>query len=339
MSSRKTPARSIDVARLAGVSRSAVSRAFTEGAYVSQDTRDKVLKAAALLDYSPNVIARSLSKQRTRIVGIVTTDLRNRYYAYLLEELSRRLQVEGYATLLIVTDRADTDEGIARLLSYQVDAVILAAVMLSSTMTARCQQWGKPVVLVDRHMESDSITSVSGDNIAGAAAVADLLLDGGHERIAFIAGYEDTSTSRDRERGFRERLAARGHLLYARESGDYSLKGGTTAMRRLLSMPRPPDAVFCANDRMAIAALDAVREQSALRVPEDIVVVGYDNTPEAASPAYSLTSVDQNIPGIAEMAVRAVIDRLADPSAPVEHQWVPVSLIVRDSTRPLPQPT
>lgn len=332
---KTSPSRSIDVAKLAGVSRSAVSRTFTEGAYVSPETREKVLKAAAMLDYSPNVIARSLTMQRTNIIGIVTTDLQNSFYAQLLEEMSRRLQAKGFATLLIVTDREDSDAGIAKLLSYQVDAVILSAVMLSSRMTARCQQWGRPVVLVDRYIESDSITSISGSNTLGAARVADLLVTAGHNRVAFMSGYPDTSSSRDRERGFRDQLARRGLLLYASESGDYTHEGAVQATRRLLGMSPRPDAVFCANDLMAMAALDVIRTEFNLSVPDDIAVVGYDNSARGAGPGYQLTSVEQNVPIMAEMAVDAVIRRVTHPAEPVEHLSTPSDLVLRSTTRPV----
>lgn len=331
---KKSPATSVDVARLAGVSRSAVSRAFTPGAYVSEDTREKVLRAAALLNYRPNVIARSLTRQSTNIVGIATTDLQNAFYAHLLEEVSRRLQKAGYATLLIITDRTDSDQGIAQLLSYQVDAVILASVMLSSKMASLCEQWGKPAVLVDRYIESDTITSVSGDNLRGAGDVARELVAQGHRRIAFMSGYPDTSSSRDREIGFRTELGRLGVSLHAVENGDYTHEGAAEATRRLLKLEQRPDALFCANDLMAIAALEVIRGEAGLRVPEDIAVIGYDNSTPSASPAYRLSTVDQNVAGMAQMAVDQVLSRLAEPARPAEHHLVPASLVLRETTRP-----
>lgn len=333
MTSKKTPSRSIDVAKLAGVSRSAVSRAFTKGAYVSPETRAKVLDAAAMLNYSPNIIARSLTMQRTNIVGVVITDLHtNEFYAQLLQELSVRLQAAGFGTLLIVTGREDSDIGIAQLLGYQVDAVILAAVMLSSTMSGRFHQWGKPVVLVDRYIESDAITSVSGDNAAGAASVADLMIDEGRQRIAFISGYLDTSSARDRERGFLGRLAARGQAPYAIKNGDYTSEGAAAATRQLLAMSPPPDAIFCANDLMAVAALEVARSEFGLSIPADIAIAGYNNSASSASSAYSLTTVDQNVAIMAEMAVSAAIARIADPSLPNERQLVSTKLVQRSTT-------
>lgn len=287
-----------------------------------------------MLNYSPNIIARSLTMQRTHIVGIVTTDLQNGFYAHLLQEMSLRLQAAGYGTLLIVTGREDSDIGIAQLLGYQVDAVILAAVMLSSTMTARCHEWGRPVVLVDRYIEADAITSVSGDNAAGAAAIADLLIDQGHQRIAFISGYADTSSARDRERGFLAQLAARSRAPYAVQNGDYTTEGAAAATRRLLTMTPRPDAIFCANDLMALAALDVTRSEFGLRVPADIAIAGYDNSAASASPAHSLTTVDQNVSAMAEMAVQATLARIADPSLPNERRFVPTEIIERSTTGP-----
>ena len=220
MSGRKPSSRSLDVARLAGVSRSAVSRAFTEGAYIAPATRRKVLGAAATLGYSQNAIARSLITQRTGIVGVVTTALRNPFYASLLQETNELLQERGYASLLVVAGRDNLDSLVPMLLSYQVDGFIITSAMLSSTMAARCHASGKPVVLVDRYIESDIVTSISSDNIVGAAAVADFLLDAGHRYIAFISGLPDTSSARDRERGFRLRLMERGHSLRATARGD-----------------------------------------------------------------------------------------------------------------------
>lgn len=330
---RRAPPRSIDVAKLAGVSRSAVSRTFTSGAYVSAETRERVMKAAALLNYSPNVIARSLTKRRTHIVGVAMTDLRNRFYAQLLEELTRELQSRGLATLLVVTDREDADAGTSTLLDYQVDAVILAAVMLSSGLVAKCQDWGKPVVLVDRYLDHDGITSITGDNLGGAAQVADTFLKAGHERIAFMSGYRDTSSSRDRERGFKDRLSNNGRLIYASECGDYTEEGAAEAMRKMLAMSPRPDAVFCANDLMAVSAIRVATEEFGLSVPEDIAVAGYDNALADTRDGRSLTTVDQNVAGMAKMTAEAVHHRLENPSAQTEHLSVSSHLIERESTR------
>ncbi|MEZ5834856.1 MAG: LacI family DNA-binding transcriptional regulator [Geminicoccaceae bacterium] len=199
--------RSIDVARLAGVSRSAVSRSYTPGAYVSDETRRKVLEAAEALGYHPNALARSLITRRTGIIGIVSTDLDNPFYAALLQALSMRFQAEGLAPLLLFGDETSTDRQITQLLSYQVDALVMTNATLSSAMAARFARIDKPVVAINRYMAQEEITSITSDNHEAAGQVADHFVSLGCRRIAFLAGKPDASSSRDREAGFMRRLA------------------------------------------------------------------------------------------------------------------------------------
>ena len=188
------------MAQLAGVSRSAVSRTFTSGAYVSSETRSKVLRAAEALGYEPNALARGLITQRTGIVGIVSTDLDNPFYATLLQALGEGLQARGLAPLLLFGDQHWTDRQIAQLLSYQVDALVMTNATLSSKMAARCARSDRPVVAINRYLPHQDITSITCDNRGSAAAVADHLVALGCRRLAFVAGIPDASSSRDRER-------------------------------------------------------------------------------------------------------------------------------------------
>jgi DNA-binding LacI/PurR family transcriptional regulator len=329
-----TPAiRSVDVARLAGVSRSAVSRAYTEGAYIAPETKRKVMQAAERLGYQPNAIARSLITNRTNIVGVVTAGLDNWAYAVYLESIGRHLQAQGFASLVMVaTDLGETDSVVSKLLTYQVDGLILTAAPLSSTVAAQCERAGKPVVFVNRYTDVDHFTSIVNDNVQGGREVADLLVELGYERIAFIAGLETTSDGRDRARGFRERMAELGRAGFVTEPGFYSHQGATDAARRLLGKFPRPDAIFCANDVMAAAAIDVARVECGLRVPEDVAFVGYDNSRIAEWPAYSLTSMDHDIPEMARLAVEAVIN--ADAAVTPDRRIViPSRLVIRGSTR------
>lgn len=324
---------SADVARLAGVSRSAVSRAFTPGAYISPETRQRVLEAAELLHYSPNAIARSLSKKSSGLIGIIASNLDNPFYARLLEMLSTQLQSHGYGILLLIADPANLDAEIPKLLSYQVDGVILPAATLSSQMAVVLQRSGRPVVLVNRYLRHDVVSSVSGDNYGGGAAVADLLVDAGYRRIAFMAGQDDTSSSRDRGQGLKERLAERGLAVYAREAGQYTHLDGVAAARKLLSQTPRPDAIFCANDIMAMATLEIAKVEFNLKVPDELAVVGYDNSGPASWPLHQLTSVDQHLPEMARLTVEILIRKLTSGDASIEHRTVPASLIERATTR------
>lgn len=328
---------SSDVAKLAGVSRSAVSRTFTPGAYVSADTRAAVMRAADLLGYRPNMMARSLMTNRTNLVGIITTHLGNPFYAMLLEGLVEALQGKGLAALTFIADETSNDEQISRLLSYQVDALVLTNTSLSSAMAMRCTQGATPVIAINRYIESEQITSITCNNVAAGADVADLFLDMGRTRIAFMAGEVDTSSSRDRERGFVHRLSERGASLHRRAVGNYDHDDGALAARRLLQGRSRPDAAFCANDLMAFAMLDVARKEFGLKIPDDLMVVGFDNSEVAAWPAYRLTSVDQNIAGMIEVAVGEIINAISGTAARGRHLQVAGSLVQRESTRGVSQ--
>ena len=327
--------RSLDVARLAGVSRSAVSRAFTEGAYVSDETREKILKAASLLGYSPNAIARSLITRRSRMVGVVVADLGNPFYARVLELVCLKLQETGLAPLLLCRySSQDLDSLIPQLLAYQVDGVLIAASTLSSTIATQCARAGRPVVLINRYGSLDDVSAVSCDNVGGGAAIADHLAAGGHRRIAFLAGLEDTSSSRDREKGFTERLVALGMRLHARDVGHYTYEGAVAAARRLLSMRLRPDAIFCANDTMAIAVVDVARSEFGLELPRMLSVAGYDNIDAAQWRGYDLTTVDQNVERMTATAIDLLLSLRDHPDTPPRHVEVPARLAIRRSTRP-----
>ena len=242
-----------------------MSRTFTPGAYVSPETRRKVLRAAEALGYQPNALARGLIKRRTGIVGIVSTDLDNPFYATLLQSLGERLQAEGLAPLLLFGDEHSTDPQIAQLLSYQVDALVMTNATVSSKMAARCAQSERPVIAINRYLPHEDITSITCDNRGSAAAVADHLIGLGCRRIAFVAGIPDASSSRDRETGFLRRLGQAGSAAVAHEIGHYTHDGGVEAARRLLALPAPPDGIFCANDLMAFGVMDAARDAFGLR--------------------------------------------------------------------------
>ncbi len=321
-----------DVARLAGVSRSAVSRAFTPGAYVSKATRAKVQRAAELLGYRPDMLARSLTTSRTYLVGVITTHLDNPFYATLLQRLIEEIQKAGMAAVTFIADETSNDERISQLLSYRVDALVLTNTSLSSKMSVRCAQGDTPVIAINRYLEIDTIASITCDNEAGGASVAELFTRIGRKRIAFMTGEPDTSSSRDRERGFRARLSELGGTLHGRAIGNYSHEGGLRAARELLSQRNRPDAIFCANDLMAVAVLDVAMKEFGLDTPRDLAVAGFDNSDAASWATYRLTSVDQNVERMVTLAVEEIAAAISGDSQPGRHILVPGTLVEREST-------
>lgn len=334
----KAQATSLDVARLAGVSQSAVSRCFTVGASVSEVMRDKVQEAARKLGYQPNAHARSLITGRSRIIGLVLSALENLYYPAVLERLAKRLQQDGYHLLIFISDNANSDDLVEEILQYNVDGIVLGATTLSSALAQRCADASIPVVLFNRIMASGSagaVSSVRSDNVGGGRDIARFLVAGGHERIAYIAGREDSSTNLERERGFREGLAELGQRIYARAIGNYDVAQARQAARELFGDTADrPDAVFVAGDQMAISVLDTLRHELGLAVPQDVSVVGFDNVPQAGWASYELTTFEQPVEPMVEATVALLQGYLREAQTPPSRNLVvPGQLIIRQSAR------
>jgi len=330
----KRRASSIEVAELAGVSQAAVSRVFTPGASVSAEMRARVLAAARQLGYRPNVIARSLSQQSSRIIGLVMIRFWNPFYARLLQEFTNRLQILGYWVLVLnVADDTPLEKAIPMALQYQVDGIIVTSATLSSGLAEECARVGTPVVLFNRYSLESSVNAVCCDNVAGGRMVADALLSAGHSRLAYIAGEAGSSTNRDREQGFTQRLAERGATLYARESGDYSYESGYQAALRLFSREQRPDALFCTNDLMATAALDVARCELGLRVPEDISIIGFDDIVMASWPKYDLTTIHQPVNRMVDATIEVLLQAIQQPQPERVVRFIAPTLTVRSSAR------
>ena len=326
---------SLDVARMAGVSQSAVSRVFTPGASASAATAEKVRRAAAELGYRPNPVARSLITGRSRIVGVVVAYLENYFYPEALELLSNALQARGYHVMVFMASQTagNIDGVVEEFLDYRVDGIIAASVAFGSDLAQKCRAAGVPIVFFNRTQGGRAVSSVTSDNRAGGRQVAEFLVAGGHRRIGYVAGWEGASTQREREAGLREGLAAAGLDLHAREVGDFVLDRAREAARRMFDRADPPDAVFVANDHMAFGVMDVLRFELGLDVPGEVSVVGYDDVPPAAWPAYALTTVRQRANLMVAETVDLLLERIEAPRVPAREVRVDAPLIVRRSAR------
>ena len=336
----KSTATAHQVARLAHVSQSAVSRTFTPGASVSAATRAKVLAAARTLGYRPNALARSLITRKSGIVALVMSYLQNQFYPLVIEQLSQALQRRGLHVLMFISDESDANGVLEEILQYQVDGIVMASTTLSPELARQCADVGIPIVLFNRVPElgatraDDGTSSVTSDNHGGGRLVADMLMSRRFERIAFLAGLENSSTSIERERGFNEALRASGRKVFARAVGYYDFTRAQAATRELFASADPqqrPDALFVANDHMAIAALDVLRIERKLSVPRDVSVVGFDDVPQAGWGSYRLTSVIQDVPAMVAATVELLDEQMRAERPAARGIVVPCQLIERDS--------
>ncbi|MEM6728692.1 MAG: LacI family DNA-binding transcriptional regulator [Pseudomonadota bacterium] len=320
---------SSQVAARAGVSRSAVSRVFTPGASASAETAARVRKAAEELGYRPNALARALLTGESRLIGLVVSYLDNHLYPVLLQKLSHALQARGYHLLMFMagSEEGGVESVVDDILDYQVAGLVLASVSLSSDWAARCEALGLPVILLNRRMGQAGENAVVSDNEAGGYLATRHLIERGAHRIAHLAGQAGASTQREREAGMMRALTEAGLSLHARAEGNFDAEGAREATRALMqSASGAPDALFVANDYMALIALDTLRYELRVRVPTDIAIAGFDDVPAAAWPAYGLTTIRQNVEAMVDLTVSALLDNAGPPRA------LPVELIERATT-------
>lgn len=333
--SRRYPS-STDVARLAGVSQSAVSRAFNKGTSVSEETSRKVFEAAKQLGYSPNFLPRMLRKHRSDLVAIVISDTANSFYAVAVDAFSKALQETGHQVLLFSVGGGNALDGVLpRLASYRVDAIVSALPVVTREAAEAFARIRIPTVSFNTPARNQWVSSVCSDNAGGGALVADLFVRRGARSFGFVGGMRGDYASDERLRGFRERLAGHGFAEVQTARGDYLYEGGFAATQAMTEQRMVPDALFCANDMMAFGALDALR-RAGWRVPDDVLVAGYDDVPAAAWGSFDLTTVVHGHQAMVAAAIAILHARMADAGTePADGvtTMVPVRLAERATTR------
>lgn len=322
-----------DVAERAEVSKSLVSLVMRGSDKVSPVRRQRVLDAAAELGYRPNAVARSLVLQRTNLIGVVISDIGNPFFAEYSEALQTAAEASGHRAVLASSGRdAARESDLAdALLELRVEGLAIVGPVLGLAEMARLGAAG-PTVVVSRHEASEAgLDTVVNDDAAGARLAVEHLAGLGHRRIAHITGGTGAG-SPQRAEGFAAAMAACGldtDGLVA--DGDFTESGGYAAARTLLAARPAPTALVAANDLSAVGALQAI-DEAGLRVPEDLSLVGYDNTHLAALRQFSLTSVDQPRQRLADLTVAALLARVAAPTSAPRRRSVTPRLVVRAST-------
>ncbi|MGK9170727.1 LacI family DNA-binding transcriptional regulator [Inquilinus limosus] len=334
MSSRdlRKPITARELARLIGVSQSAVSRAYTPGASISSEMRQRILSTAESLGYSPNAIASTLSKRRSNIVGIVVSDMQNPFYPTLIEKLSRGLQTVGQQSLMFnLTPGSDIKQQLVALRQYNVDAVVIVSAAPLSGSSLVWATEGRKAIMINRTVPDSDITGVCCNNAEGARAIADHFHALGRRRVAFVAGVPHASANLERQHAFIARVAELGMTLTASVAGgEYSYDAGYRSAIEIARTTRT-DAIFFANDILAVGGLDALRDEMALSVPGDIAVAGFDDIAMARWPRYSLTTFRQPLDAMVELTVRLVTGK-AEPAEAGNVHLLPGELVVRKTT-------
>ncbi len=325
-----------DVAERAGVSRSAVSRTFTEGASVSSKTRAKVERAAEELGYSPNALASSLTTGRTKLIGLISNNFHNPLFLEVFDLFTRGLQDRGLRPLLVnLSDETDPAQSVQMLRQYSVDGVIVASSTLSPSFAEAFKTAGMPVVhSFGRFSTAPNVHVVGIDNVACGRMAAEALIARGYKRVAFLGGPELATSTQDRAMGFfgalREHPEIDVTISYA---SAYSFDAGRVEMTRLL-MTEPAEAYFCGDDVLSIGALSAI-EEAGLSVPEDIGLIGLNDMDMSRWQNIDLTTIRQPIPEIIGASIDLVIGTIESPDRHPETRLFPCRVIERGTLRRL----
>ncbi|KEO60767.1 hypothetical protein DT23_12440 [Thioclava indica] len=292
------------------------------------------MQVAQQLGYAPHQVARSLISGRSDTIGLVLASPSNPFYGLVLEGFLQHFQRHNLRVMCYLAPTLDDVEiGMRAMLQYKVDAMIVAASGLTSEAVTDCRRNGVPVILFNRSISSESVPTVQTDNVRSSKMMAEFLVRGGHSSIAYVNGLEMSSTNRDRLRGFTEGLAQMGLEPPIQEYGDFSYEGGREAAKRLMMSATPPDAIFCANDVMALGVLDCLKNELGISVPDDVSVTGFDDIPMAGWSSFNLTTVRQRRTQMIVAAIDLLDQLLAGEVVEAPTVLIEGRLILRGSAR------
>lgn len=325
-----------DVARLAGVHRSAVSRTFTPGASVAPETREKVLEAARTLGYRVNLLARSLSHQRTDLIGLVVSDIDNPFRAQLLAELGRSLVSSGYRPFLLPTEAGGSvARHIDMMLHYNVSGAIVTDDSSPDEIASHCAAHGVPLVLINKMFVSDTVLNVSMDTGKAGVIAARVLHRAGCANVALASQHRPSHSIGLRRAAFLAECRRLGISICGEYFGALpNYDGGRDAAEAFLAQAATADGVYCANDYLALGFIDTIRHRSALSIPGDLKIAACDDIAEAGWLAYDLTTVRQDPIDIADATVSGLLGRITEPHSKAAPIIVDVHLVERGSTSP-----
>lgn len=326
-----------DVAFRAGVSRSAVSRTFTDGASVSAKMRQRVERAASELGYHPNALASSLTTGRTKLIGLISNNFHNPIFLQVFDLFTHGLQDRGLRPLLVnLSDETDPEKSVRMVRQYSVDGVIVASSTLKPGFAKAFKDAGIPVVhSFGRHTASPEVHVVGIDNVECGRMAARELVASGYQSVGFLGGPEAATSTQDRYTGFTSELAkhpsVKQHHSFARA---YSFDAGREAMLEILN-GAPAQAYFCGDDVLSIGALSAIQTTGG-QVPEDIGLIGLNDMEMARWENINLTTIHQPVQQIVNASLELVVLMLDEPDRYPEARLFPCHVVRRGTLPPLP---
>lgn len=327
---------SFDVAKLAGVHRSQVSRALSGQGRMSDETRQKVIDAARQLGYRVNFLARSLQTSSSGLVGIVASGLDTPYRAAQVRAAAGELLANGFTPILVTTEGGEDQAGLVeRLLNYSVSGMMITSGTPSSSIIEECAQLNVPVVLINRDASLDGADRVLIDIDAAGRMAFDMLRERGGQSFAVLQPRDRTFSVLGRAQAFSDNCRTAGHTVDVIEVEDQSYEAGLEAAEAYMATSKA-DAVFCTTDLLALGFLDGVRVRHGLTVPEQVQVLGFDDIPQAAWLSNDLSTVHQETEHAATEAVKLIVDRIADPARPHETRHITIRPVHRATTRKIP---
>lgn len=328
MSQRGRKVTSFEVARHAGVSRAAVSRTYSEDASISDETREKVRKSAKELGYRVNYLARSLTNQRSDLVGVVVADMDNPFRALQVDQIARALLESNFRPILLPTDNErDPAQVIDQLLHYNVSGVIVTSDAPPNAVCEECAADGVPIVLINKDNEIPGVDRVLSDNEAAGKLAAITLIEEGVERPFVMRAISMSFSAQQRSEAFITQCAALGVECGVIQVANNDYNNGFEHAEELVRLKA--DSLFCFNDYMACGVVDRLVRDFDMQTPRDIKIIGHDDIPQASWAAYELTTIRQPCDVQARQAIEFLISRMSNEDLPVRVEYTPVSLIRR----------
>jgi len=329
-----------DIAIQANVSTATVSRVINDHPAVKDETREKIIKIIKENNYRPNTVARSLSTNRSNIIGVFFTDhfnsgLHHPFFREVIYGLEKNLGKKGY-DILYFTNRQWGDEFsyLEKCQDRHVDGVVLMGVLKDDPNLPKLLESDIPVVFVDIDIKRENASYVMSNNISGAKKAVNYFKEMGHKKIGMIAGIKATKPTNDRFKGFEEALEEF-NIKYNSDwifNGKYSEKGGYKAAKKILNLDDQPTAIFCQSDTMAIGAMRAI-EDAGLEIPKDFSIIGFDDIEVSSYVKPALTTVKQNKKKMGESATQLLISMMGKSDKSSSPIILPVELIERESCK------